>query len=167
MHRSRGFSLLEVMIAVLVLAVGLMAIALMLSVSMRQSHVSATHNQVNLLAQSMIDRMSANVQGVWLDSYDGTHTAAVSGISDCGTGGCTPATLAARDITQWRAELAQMLPAGASGTIACTPASAVPDAETLRKTPVYDGVCDLILRWQEQDVDDGVVDTEVAWRFTP
>lgn len=166
MQREGGFTLLEVMIAVLVLAVGLMAIAVMLGVGIRQSHVSATHNQVNLLAQSMIDRMAANVQGVWLGGYQGDYTGVAGFSTDC-SAGCMPLELAARDRVQWQAEIAQMLPEGAQGRIDCSPSAPVPDAETLRKSPAYLGFCDLSIGWREGDVEGEVVDSEVSWRFTP
>ena len=58
--RRNGFTLLEVMIALLVFSLGLLGMAGLLAVSVRTNHGAYLRTQATFLAQSMADRMRAN-----------------------------------------------------------------------------------------------------------
>ncbi|WP_116301633.1 type IV pilus modification protein PilV [Alkalilimnicola ehrlichii] len=59
-QRQRGFSLLEVLVAVLVLAIGLLGVAGLQAVSMRVNFNSEMRTQATFLAYDVLDRMRAN-----------------------------------------------------------------------------------------------------------
>jgi hypothetical protein len=130
----------------------------------RHNHVSATHSQATLLAQSMMDRMASNVQGVWLGWYNGNHPAALGSSSACTGAPCSPADLADRDLLNWQAELAYLLPPGASATIACVALTPTPPLET---NPAYNGSCLMTLAWAETDTVGAATVPTVSWRFRP
>lgn len=87
-----GLTLLEVLIAVLVLAIGLLGIAGLQTSALTNNFVSYQYTQAAILAQSMLDRMRANRQGVVDGDYQLVAGSAPSApATDCSSGGCTAA----------------------------------------------------------------------------
>ncbi|TDU30791.1 type IV pilus modification protein PilV [Panacagrimonas perspica] len=78
---GRGFSLIEVLIAVAVLAIGLLAVAALQIQGVRQNFDSYARSQAVMLANDYIERMYANRPGVLNNDYTGFDSAAVV----CGT----------------------------------------------------------------------------------
>ncbi|MFT6430833.1 MAG: type IV pilus assembly protein PilV [Halopseudomonas sp.] len=108
-HRQGGVSLLEVMIAVLVLAVGVLGAASLQLNAIRYS-VSAGHStQAALAARDMLDRMRANPSE--LSRY---ATASVAGVCQVNPGG---ADIAAQDLADFAELISCELPV-ANGSIA-------------------------------------------------
>jgi type IV pilus assembly protein PilV len=95
-----GFALIEVLVTVLVLAIGLLGLAGLQTHSLRFTQTSVQHTQAILLANEMADRMRANPAGVAAGSYTGASTQ-----DDCSANPCSPAALAGYDLAQWNAEL--------------------------------------------------------------
>lgn len=108
---SRGFSLLEVMITVFVIAVGLLSVAGLQAIAKQSNFDSVQRTVAAALAQDLIERIRANPgQGA---SYvtDATNGISESNVPsapgvDCSTGSasssvCTPAQLVAFDRYQW------------------------------------------------------------------
>lgn len=171
MQRSRGFSLLEVMIAVVIFSVGLIGLGLLLTASIRANHVGFLHSQATFVAESIADRMRANVVGVWLNAYNGVWDDGVPApASQCTAASpCNPTQLAERDVWAWGNMVSQLLPAG-QGTVNCTPAPGrpVPNAAQLRSVPAYNGSCTITLTWTEQsESNDGAVPGTFSWVVTP
>jgi type IV pilus assembly protein PilV len=59
-RRSRGFSLMEVLVALLVLAIGLLGLAALQAQGLRYNHDAYVRSQATSLAYDIIDRMRAN-----------------------------------------------------------------------------------------------------------
>ena len=57
---NRGFTLIEVMVAMVIFAIGMMGMASLQTVSLRTNYESNTRSQAVLLAYDMVDRMRAN-----------------------------------------------------------------------------------------------------------
>jgi type IV pilus assembly protein PilV len=167
---QRGFSLLEVMVAVVVFSVGLVGLGLLLTASIRANHVGFLHSQATFVAESIADSMRANVIGVWADAYDGVWSATTPAApTDCTAAPCTPAQIAARDVAAWGRMVGQLLPAG-QGTVVCTPRAdrPIPNALEILTSPVYTGSCQITLTWTEQSESaDGAVAGTFVWVVTP
>jgi type IV pilus assembly protein PilV len=175
--RPRGFTILEVLIALLVFSLGLLGMAGLLVISVRTNHSAYLRTQAAFMAQSMGDRMRANVPQVWAGSYDGTYTGSTGTTDPCPAGTpCTRANVATRDLAQFETQLGDQLP-NASATILCTPDGtvAVSPSEQAGGAP-YTGVCHITLSWSEATLEhaaDGspasqAPNTETfAWTFAP
>ena len=101
MHRQSGFSLLEVLITIVIMAIGLLGLAGLTAASMRNSHGSYNRSQAVWLSYDMADRMRANRASAVAGNYNTALAAAAPG------GGSVSAT----DLGQWKAAVAQ-LPGG-------------------------------------------------------
>lgn len=166
MCRNRGFTLLEVLIAVLVFSLGMLGLAGMMVVSVKTNHSAYLRTQASFLAQSMADRMRANPQGVWAATYSGSYPAA--GSDPC-TGGapCSSSNIALRDKFYWGQQLGNFLPNPAA-TIACVPDPSVV-TPNLAANPPFNGLCNMRITWGESNLVKGQQATPqtFVWIFQP
>lgn len=101
-RRQSGFTMIEMLVAVLVVSIGLLGIAGMQAIGLQNNHGAYTRSQATFLAYDMIDRMRANELVARGGSYDIVYTdTAPSGTSVSET-----------DLRQWLTNLAQTLPQG-------------------------------------------------------
>lgn len=112
---ARGFSLVESLVALVVLSVGLLGIAALYVSALRFGRTALLRSDAVTLAGDMADRIRSNPSGG--DSYALAAGAANTAVAACATAGCTPAQMATTDKAQWAALLARTLPAG-TGTVA-------------------------------------------------
>jgi type IV pilus assembly protein PilV len=105
--RKRGFSLLEVLIALLIFSFGMLGLAALQSFSVKNNQSSSLRSQATVLAYMIIDNMRANRPAVVTGNYYADYAAATCQAADP-TGGST----AARDLAVWRNEIACALPGG-------------------------------------------------------
>ena len=166
-HCSRGVSLIEVLVAMLVFSLGLIGAAALLAMAARSDHAAFVRTQVTFLAQSMAERMRANLVGVWNGDYNGRYPDASE--QDCAAG-CTPSQLARHDRQRWNSQLASLLPPGATGRIQCEPQGGLPapaPAQVLLRPP-YGGQCSMTLTWIERSaLDARAAPQTFAWEFQP
>jgi len=107
-HRSRGFTLLEVLIALVILSIGLLGIAGLQSVGLRSSHGSYLTSQASLLAYDIADRIRANAGG-----FSGKIAQGTTLVSSCPeTVADTP--LVEADLQAWGCSVEELLPSGAA-----------------------------------------------------
>ncbi|MDR3419103.1 MAG: type IV pilus modification protein PilV [Nevskia sp.] len=71
MKRESGISLIEVLVAVLVLSIGLLGIAGLQTAALTTNSISYQYSQAALMAESMAERMRANPQAFVLNSTPG------------------------------------------------------------------------------------------------
>jgi type IV pilus assembly protein PilV len=109
--KTTGFTLVEVMVAVLILAIGLLGMAGLQVAGLRNNHSAYLRSQATQLAYDMADRMRANPQGVVNSHYD--NQTAPTTPADCEGGPCDSAQMAGYDLAKWNDELAAQLPGGA------------------------------------------------------
>ena len=133
-NQSSGFTLLEVMIAIVVVAFGLLGLAGLQVFALKNNQSAAMRSAATVLASDVVDRMKANFQGVIAGQYDKPNIADyAAGIAVCNaTAGCTPTDLAQNDRFEWAQRVAALLPGGVG--IVCldstpdTPANPTPAA---------------------------------------
>ena len=144
--RSRGFSLVEVMVALIVISVGLLGVAKMQALALSSSSTSRTRSLAAIQAASLASSMHAdraywtqqpmgtvtNVQGgVVQASGDAnlkaaaTAAAALASPADYCTQAkagsvspCTPVQMAGADLQSWAADLRALMPA-TTASITC------------------------------------------------
>ncbi len=108
--RQSGFTLIEVLVSVLVLAIGLVGVAALQGVSLQNTQSAFMRSQATALAYDLADRMRANVESARAGLYD-PETATV--VSTCNsTTGCTAQDMAKNDLAEWNAAIATYLPMG-------------------------------------------------------
>ncbi|HEV2110251.1 MAG TPA: type IV pilus modification protein PilV [Gammaproteobacteria bacterium] len=105
--RARGFTLLEVLIALVVLSVGLLGIAAMMNFSLKANDSAYMRTQALTLAYNIIDKMRANQNGALNGSYNIAVGTQVSSPPNCvgSANTCTSAQIAQYDLNQWKLRL--------------------------------------------------------------
>jgi len=98
--RESGFTLIEVLVALIILAIGVMGVAALQMSTYRQLQTSHNFAAAAMLAGNMGDRMMANPAQVLANAYN--HTDASSTPKDCAANTCTVAEIAAYDVDQWQ-----------------------------------------------------------------
>lgn len=108
MTHARGFTLLEVLVALAILAFGLLGIAGLMVKGQKASFEAYQRQQALALAQDMLERLRINPAAA--TSYL-TGAALVPGLgvitspADCLAGACTPVQLALYDLAAWDQQL--------------------------------------------------------------
>lgn len=114
-HKKQcGFTLLEVLIALLILSIGLLGLASLQTNGLRSNQMASMRTTATQLAYNIADRMHANPVGV--DAQD--YVIAVSDVdpviaTDCESTTCTSLQMATYDLSQWRSAI-NTLPGGSS-----------------------------------------------------
>jgi type IV pilus assembly protein PilV len=91
------------MVALLILAVGLLGFAGMQTRGMQMARKSYSHSQAVFLADDLVERMRANATAVTAGNYRLTKTgAAPATAATCSSASpCSPAALASKDLNSW------------------------------------------------------------------
>ncbi len=117
--RCGGLTLIEVLIALVVLSIGLLGLAGLQTTSL-QSNTSAYHRtQATALAYDLADRMRANRNAALNDQYNGGFQTPPPACNPAVGGGGTPAT----DLLAWRNALVCRLPQGTGAVVRVDPDS--------------------------------------------
>lgn len=117
---ARGFTLVEVLIALLVLSIGMLGIAALYLETLRASRSALVRTQAVTLAGSLADRMRANRSPAGVYNCGGT--------CEAGEGGNA---IAIADLNAWRAAVATQLPTGVGSVAFVAGAANAPDAYTV------------------------------------
>lgn len=110
-----GFTLLEVLVAIVVLSLGLLGLAGLQAATLRNNQIAYYRAIAIQQTYDMADRIRANQAGVAAGAYDALN-ATIPADPDCIANVCSAAQMAAADHSQWNNNNARMLPAG-SGTV--------------------------------------------------
>lgn len=115
-RKIRGFTLLEVLIAVVVLSIGLLGAAALNVTSLRFGHNSVLRSQASLLAVEIVERMRLNAVQARSSAYNFALNVALptTATTNCEATdvSCTPAQLAAFDRARWATRVSALLPSG-------------------------------------------------------
>jgi type IV pilus assembly protein PilV len=159
---AAGFSLIEVMVALIVVSIGMLGLAKMESLALSSADVSGTRTIAAMEAASLAAMMhadhdywgSASAPAATVTVTSTGNTVNVAGDANlaatgnnctvAGTSSCNVKQMAAYDVQNWGAALQALLP-GYQATIACTPgtlAAATPSPVT----------CTITINWVENAV---------------
>ena len=148
---QKGFSMIELLISLLVLAVGLFGMASLMMTSMKSNQSASMRSQASWLAYDIIERMRLNADTA---TQTGSYLIAAADNApadpNCKAGGCSNVNVAALDLREWKTQLAQANLTGAvtraaanaytisifwqeDSSTACAPVNGVPQCSfTLR-----------------------------------
>ncbi|MEI6267316.1 MAG: type IV pilus modification protein PilV [Methylococcaceae bacterium] len=111
MNKNAGFTLIEVLIAMVVLAVGLLGLAGLQVTSLRNNQSAYNRSQATQLAYELADRMRANAAGQ--ATYTAILPSSATAKATClTTSGCSPAEMAENDLFEWNRAVKNNLPSG-------------------------------------------------------
>ena len=99
--RQGGATLIEALVALLVLSIGLLGVAGLQVQALRSNHGAHLRSQATVLAQDVLDRMRANRD----DALAGLYNVAIGEVP-------AGATLPEFDLAAWKQSLGDILPAG-------------------------------------------------------
>jgi type IV pilus assembly protein PilV len=101
-HLLAGFTLIEVLIAMLILSVGLLGLAGLQATGLKTNHSAYMRSQAVAYGYDILDRMRAN------------RLSALSGGYNIGMGAGAPGStsIAQTDLSEWKALIAGQLPSG-------------------------------------------------------
>ena len=117
MNRYKGFTLVEVLIAMVVLAVGLLGLAGLQATGLKNNQSAYYRSQASQMAYDIADRMRANgtdAGAMAASTYITIAPGDAAVQADCTTvsSTCTAADMAQNDLFEWNAALADTLPSG-------------------------------------------------------
>ncbi len=112
MNKNAGFTLIEVLIAMLVLGVGLLGLAGLQASSLRNNQSAYNRSQATELAYDLADRMRANIAGI--ATYTAMLPTDAAAQANCVTVSttCTTNVMAQNDLYQWNLAVTTALPSG-------------------------------------------------------
>jgi type IV pilus assembly protein PilV len=159
-----GFTLLEVLVAIVVLSLGLLGLAGLQAASLSNNQTAYYRGIATQQAYDIADRLRANRAGVGSPnySYNNLTTGLPAGTPDCFAASCSPANIAISDQRQWNTANATLLPNG-NGTVVCAdgPAAAGCTAST------GNWVFNITVTWTEKGVGGVPATRSFVTSFTP
>lgn len=113
-HRRRhsGFTMLEVLISMVIVAFGLLGVAGLQAFALKHNQSATFRSTATTLASDIIDRIKANVGGSIDNLYNASTTSSGTADGTCLSTGCTTTALAANDLFEWQQRIVLGLPGG-------------------------------------------------------
>ncbi len=124
MKHEQGFSMLEVLIAMLIILIGILGTAGIQMLAVQSTGWAQYQSQAALLASSMGAAMRQNT-AYWAVTapsstitINGTSISPTIAAGTCGSGVCSPSEQAGYDLSNWGSAVAKALPSG-TATVDC------------------------------------------------
>ena len=123
-RQVEGFAMIEVLLAVVILAIGLLAGSRMQILGLNYTQGATSRSYATMAANDILDRMRLNPSAT--ATYGGFNSnSTIPPDQGCATNGCNPVQLANHDLRIWAryfragdaTQAATLLPPGAFGTI--------------------------------------------------
>lgn len=108
---TKGFTLIEVLVTLLVLAVGLLGLAALQATGLRYNQSAYLRSQASIYAYSIIDSMRANRDSAESAGYNTDFGSTIAPV-DCVNNVCSEGQMAGYDLGQWKDLLSENLPNG-------------------------------------------------------
>ena len=135
LDKQTGSGMIEILVSLIVLAIGLLGIAGMQVISMKNANNAEHRYRASMIAYDMMERMRSNPAGVSTNEYNNVNISS-SGSSDSSASTCSAvcsaSELAAYDVAMWE----QKITALPNGTASVTGNAAV---------------FEITVAWQEQN----------------
>jgi type IV pilus assembly protein PilV len=154
-RRHAGFSMIELLVAVLVMGIGVLGITALQMVSLQNNRGALMRGEASLRTYDVMDRIRANPSG----NYGGVAFGdAPPAANDCMANNCTAAQMTAFDQASWKCSLGMhnadagciaLRASGALPTIAAQPG--LPNGDGSITVNGATGVVSISVRWQEQN----------------
>ena len=148
-HKQKGFSLIEALVAFLILSVGMLGIASLQTMSLKSGHTAALRTVAVMKVDEILESMRSNPTEVLNYAAGPADMGTDNGCSETSVAAanCTPAQMAQDELFRWKNSLIEALPnnAGTTATVVITPAVA-PDILNLVVVSV---------NWNERDLETG------------
>lgn len=154
-RREAGFSMIELLVAVLVMGIGVLGITALQMVSLQNNRGALMRSEATLRTYDAMDRIRANPSG----NYGGVAFGdAPPATNDCMANSCTVAQMTAFDLATWKCSLGihngdatciALRASGALPTIAAQPG--LPSGDGSITVNGATGVVSVSVRWQEQN----------------
>ena len=148
---SRGFTLIEVLVTMIVMAAGLLGLAKMQALAISATKTSGSRGLISLQASGLADLMHAD-RAYWASGVaparftafgttviDPTHVLDAALVGAACTLFCTPAQLAANDVQAWMLDMNNQFPSY-TAKVDCTNGVGQPVS------------CQIYITWQEKTV---------------
>lgn len=111
-RKQRGVSLLESLVAILVMALGVLGILGIQMRTLAETQTGVRRAQAIKLIEDLSERIRTNPDGLGnLNAYTTAWSSAPASAA-CGSSGCSPSQLAARDLYMWKTSVQSTLPLG-------------------------------------------------------
>ena len=109
--KIKGFTLVEVLVALVILSVGLLSMATLMMLSLQSSQGAYLRSQASLLTYDIVERMRANyTQATSTDDYVLAKGASATSNPNCRTSGCGSSDQAKQDLYDWRKSISDSIP---------------------------------------------------------
>lgn len=179
LQKNSGMSLIEALVALVIISIGLLGIAALQASGLRFNNIAAMRSMASIEAGMMMDMMRANICGMHdasaVDAYPDCDPAVDNAFSYAGTNtgnivdpgttdlycwnpavSCTSAQQAAADLWFWSQEVSTSLPQG-TVAIVCNDAPCTNNSSYT-----------ITVSWQEQEATlDATGQTQVGAAFSP
>ncbi|WP_324768164.1 type IV pilus modification protein PilV [Pokkaliibacter plantistimulans] len=125
---QRGVGLIEILVALIVLAIGLLGVAALQTSSLRNNQSSFDRANAVVLVNDIVERMRANASVAKSDGYSLAFSSSSSNSCPLPTG----SSRADVDLSEWRTTIIDTLGDSACGAVSCT-----------------DGLCTITIRYDD------------------
>jgi type IV pilus assembly protein PilV len=111
---SRGFTIIEVLVSMVILSIGVLGLGVLQLASLQNTQGGYLRSQATILAYDIVDSMRANIPAVTGGNYRITFEAETPEGADCygDAADCSTDQMASSDLNRWRTVLGNYLPAG-------------------------------------------------------
>ena len=148
-HRQKGFSLIEALVAFLILSVGMLGIASLQTMSLKSGHTAAMRTVAVMKVEEILESIRSNPTVIANFAAGTEDMGSDNGCSQTTVAAatCTPAQMAQDELFRWKNSLIEALPNNASTTASVVVTPPAPPA-TMNLVVVS-------VNWSERDLDTG------------
>lgn len=108
--RQQGISMIEVLVSIVIVAIGILGLTALQGVSMKNTTSANSRSTASMLARDMADRMRANQAALLDGKYD--NLTVVPTNPNCEVNTCSSDDTAKYDYWRWNQDVANTLPMG-------------------------------------------------------